>query len=71
MKAQLVCNGKTIEVEVSDGQFKKLFVEEKKKTGYERVEEDEQYWYVDSAGNICHDNAGWNLLNTLLGMQTL
>lgn len=34
MKAQLICNGKTVEVEVSDEQFEKLFVE--KKTGYDR-----------------------------------
>ena len=37
MKAQLICNGQTIEVEVSEEQVKKLF-SEKKKTGYERAE---------------------------------
>lgn len=48
MKAQLICNGKTIEVEVADEQFEKLFAEEKKKTGYERVENNEFYWFMDS-----------------------
>lgn len=61
MKAQLICNGKTIEVEVAEEQFEKLFVEEKKKIGYEKVEEDEQYWYVDSFGNVSPDVPGWTL----------
>lgn len=61
MKVQMTYNGKTVEVEVADEQFEKLFVEEKKKTGYEKVEEDEQYWYVDSVGNVTPDVPGWTL----------
>lgn len=46
MKAQLICNGKTIEVEVSEDQVKKLFPEEKK-TGYERTEAHAgPYWSI-------------------------
>lgn len=61
MKAQLICNGKTIEVEVADDQFEKLFVEEKKNTGYEKVEKGKQYLYVDSFENVSLDVAGWTL----------
>lgn len=47
MKAQLICNGKTVEVEVADEQFEKLFAE--KKTGYERVKLGTcLYHYIDS-----------------------
>lgn len=61
MKVQMTYNGKTVEVEVADEQFEKLFVEEKKKIGYEKVEEDEQYWYIDSVGNVSPDVPGWTL----------
>lgn len=56
MKAQLICNGQTIEVEVSEEQVKKLF-SEKKKTGYERAEAHAgPYWSItDLVG------AKWNL----------
>lgn len=52
MKAQLICNGKTIEVEVADEQFEKLFVD--KKTGYERVSET-SYWRIGSEGLVIGD----------------
>lgn len=61
MKVQMTYNGKTVEVEVADEQFEKLLVEEKKKIGYEKVEGDEQYWYVDSVGNVSPDVPGWTL----------
>lgn len=48
MKVQMTYNGKTVEVEAADEQFEKLFVEEKKKTGYEREENNKFYWFMDS-----------------------
>lgn len=61
MKVQMTYNGKTVEVEVADEQFEKMFVEEKKNTGYEKVEEGKQYLYVDSFGNVSPVVAGWTL----------
>lgn len=61
MKATLTVNGNSIDIELNAEQYEKLFPEEKKKTGYEKVEEDEQYWYVDSAVNVSPDSVGWNL----------
>lgn len=52
MKAQLICNGKTVEVEVADEQFEKLFTENK--TGYERVSET-SYWRIGSGGLVIGD----------------
>ena len=61
MKATLIVNGNSIDIELNAEQYEKLFPEEKKKTGYEKIEEDEQYWYVDSVGNVSPDSTGWNL----------
>ena len=61
MKATLTVNGNSVDIELNTEQYEKLFPEKKKKTGYEKVEEDEQYWYVDSVGNVPPDSAGWNL----------
>ena len=60
MKATLTVNGNSIDIELNTEQYEKLFPEEKKKTGYEKVEEDEQYWYVNSAMNIVCDCQGWH-----------
>lgn len=60
MKVQMTYNGKTVEVEVADEQFEKLFAAENKKTGYEPVEYDEQYWYVNSIMDIVSDCQGWH-----------
>lgn len=49
MKAQLICNGKTIEVEVANEQFEKLFAD--KKTGYERVNKGSHYYGINSMIN--------------------
>lgn len=37
MKAKLLIDGKEIEVEISEEEYKKLQPSEEKKTGYERV----------------------------------
>lgn len=52
MKVQMTYNGKTVEVEVADDQFEKLFVD--KKTGYERVS-GTSYWRISSGGLVIGD----------------
>lgn len=54
MKVQMTYNGKTVEVEVADEQFEKLFAG--KKTGYERVETDDTYWYINTWLSTWADN---------------
>lgn len=49
-KAKLIIDGKEIEVEITQAQFDKLFP--KKKTGYERVEDNAHYYYVDYEGQV-------------------
>lgn len=60
MKVVITKGNKSVEAEIPDEQFEKLFVE-KKNTGYEKVEKGKQYLYVDSFGNISPDVAGWTL----------
>lgn len=52
MKVQMTYNGKTVEVEVADEQFEKLFVD--KKTGYEKVSAT-SYWHIDSDGVVLEE----------------
>lgn len=53
MKVGLSFNGKRVEVELTQEQLKELgLVEEKKKTGYERVEPCKDYWTVMSNGYV-------------------
>ena len=46
MKAKLIIEGKEIEIEISEEEYKKLQPSEEKKTGYERVPESSNYFYV-------------------------
>lgn len=55
MKVTLTLNGKSVEVELTEEQLKTLGIEEKKKTGYERVDECKHYWYVDSEGRATEE----------------
>lgn len=48
MKAKLLINGKELEVEISEEELKKLEEKQKKKTGYERVEDGQSFWYVEN-----------------------
>ena len=50
MKAKLIIEGKEIEVEISEEEYKKLQPSEEKKTGYERVPEGD-YFYYESGGH--------------------
>lgn len=58
MKAKLIIEGKEIEIEISEEEYKKLQLLEEKKTGYERVAESDIYFYADSRGRVetaCED----------------
>ena len=61
MKAKLIIEGKEIEVEISEEEYKKLQPSEEKKTGYERVPESDVYFFaypsgcVETACEDCYD----------------
>ena len=58
MKAKLIIEGKEIEVEISEEEYKKIQPSEEKKTGYERVSELDIYFYANSGGYVetaCED----------------
>ena len=52
MKAKLIIEGKEIEVEISEEEYKKLQSSEEKKTGYERAIKDDEFYYVSSRGYV-------------------
>ena len=61
MKAKLIIEGKEIEIEISEEEYKKLQPSEEKKTGYERVSESDIYYYAHSIGYVetnCEDYYG-------------
>ena len=49
MKARLIIEGKEIEIEISEEEYKKLRPSE---TGYERVVKDSNYFYVNIGSNV-------------------
>ena len=61
MKAKLIIDGKEIEIEISEEEYKKLQSAEEKKTGYERVSKSDIYFYtypngcVETACEDCYD----------------
>ena len=52
MKAKLTIEGKEIEIEISEEEYKKLQPSEEKKTGYERVPESSDYFYTYPSGCV-------------------
>ena len=52
MKAKLIIEGKEIEIEISEEEYKKLQPPEEKETGYERVAESDIYFYANSRGYV-------------------
>ena len=52
MKAKLIIEGKEIEVEISEEEYKKLQPPEEKKTGYERVPEYDNFYYESSDATV-------------------
>lgn len=55
MKAKLIIEGKEIEIEISEEEYKKLQPPEEKKTGYERVPESSDYFYVSARSCVGTD----------------
>lgn len=67
MQVELKVNGKTVHAEISEEQAKILgLVEERSRTGYERVDEDDSY-FVDDTINDGHEviGGGGTLVNDL------
>ena len=52
MKAKLIIEGKEIEIEISEEEYKKLQSPEEKKTGYERVPKSSVYFYTYPSGCV-------------------
>ena len=52
MKAKLIIEDKEIEIEISEEEYKKLQPSEEKKTGYERVSENSEFYYEHSRGDV-------------------
>ena len=52
MKAKLIIEGKEIEIEISEEEYKKLQPSEEKKTGYERMPESDIYYYANTKGDV-------------------
>lgn len=52
MKAKLLIEDKELEVEISEEEYKKLQLTEEKITGYERVPEMNDFYYVAYRGNV-------------------
>ena len=52
MKAKLIIEDKEFEVEISKEEYKKIQPPEEKKTGYERVIKDDEFYYVSSRGHV-------------------
>lgn len=52
MKAKLIIEDKEIEVEISEEEYKKLQPSEEKKTGYERVPENHDFYYEYASGRV-------------------
>jgi hypothetical protein len=52
MKAKLLINGKELEVDISEEELKKLETKPAKKTGYERVGDDQTFWHDNGTGAV-------------------
>lgn len=52
MKAKLIINDQALEIEISEEELQKLQTAPKKKTGYERVPEDNEFYYVNFKGDV-------------------
>ena len=62
MKAKLIVEGREFPIEIQDLELQKLLMPQKK-TGYERVETDIDYYYVDATGfieNASEDSDGFD-----------
>ena len=62
MKAKLIVEGREFPIEIHDPELQELLTSQKK-TGYERVETDIDYYYVDATGfieNASEDSDGFD-----------
>ena len=50
MLVKLIVEGKEFPIEIQDSELQKLLAS--RKTGYERVDESQKYWYQASSGNV-------------------
>ena len=55
MKAKLIVEGKEFPIEIQDPELQKLLTQQKK-TGYERVDDEQIYWVQNMIGGICWAN---------------
>lgn len=55
MKAKLVIDDKEFPIEIQDSELQKLLTSQKK-TGYERVDDEQTYWVQNMIGGICWAN---------------
>ena len=55
MKAKLIVDGKEFPIEIQDPELQKLLTQQKK-TGYERVDDEQIYWVQNMIGGICWAN---------------
>ena len=55
MKAKLIVEGKEFPIEIQDPELQKLLTPQKK-TGYERVDDEQIYWVQNMIGGICWAN---------------
>ena len=55
MKAKLIVEGKEFPIEIQDPELQKLLTPQKK-TGYERVDDEQTYWVQNMIGGICWAN---------------
>ena len=70
MKAKLIVEGREFPIEIQDPELQKLLMP-KKKTGYERVEYGEEYYYIDCENvvdsskeeHLCVDADSYNVGN--------
>lgn len=62
MKVTLTHDGKSVELDLTAEQMTALGLkEEKKRTGYERVEYGNEFWYADSASRVLENPCGINV----------
>jgi hypothetical protein len=58
MRATLIVDGKEFELEIEEKEIKKL-KEKPRKTGYERITNDEQYYYISDTGKVVLDSEAY------------
>ena len=55
MKAEITYNGKTVDVELTSEQMKELGLQDSKKTGWEKVNINDRYYYISSCAEVRYE----------------